>query len=171
VKERWKEIFDGYYEISSYGRVRRAKPGQGAKVGRLIGGYVDKNNPYVKVCIGLPGRRKTFYVHQLVSKIFLGPCPPGKEPNHIDGDKTNNRSDNFGYLTRRKNVEHAIRLGLRDTAGVKNVNAKLTEEMVKRIRHCYGQRSATQAELAEEFDVSQVTIFQVLTRRTWRHVK
>jgi hypothetical protein len=53
--------------------------------------------------------------HQLVTLAFHGfPPSDGKkyEPNHINGDKHNNRPDNLEWMTRSQNVQHAFDSGL-----------------------------------------------------------
>jgi hypothetical protein len=161
VKETWKSIFDGYYEVSDLGKVRRAKPGPHTRVGKLVKiGY--KSSPYGMVVLSANCRRKTCYVHILVARAFLGPCPRGKEVNHRDGKKKNCRLGNLEYLTRRQNVQHAIKLGL--TVPV----CKLSEKEVGQIRAEYTPRIVTQRMLAERFKVSESAIWFVLHRWTWK---
>lgn len=54
-------------------------------------------------------------IHQLVCVTYHG-LPPNDgyiyEPNHIDGDKHNNRPDNLEWATRSKNAQHAVDNGL-----------------------------------------------------------
>lgn len=64
--------------------------------------------PYVFLCD--KGKRKKFYVHQLVMLTFVGPRPAGMEIRHLDGDPTNNCLENLEYGTHSQNnydiVEH-----------------------------------------------------------------
>ena len=53
--------------------------------------------------------------------------------------------------------------------GQRKVGSTLTEFVVLEIRRLYGQ-GMTQADLAERSGVSQKTISQILTRKTWRDV-
>jgi len=109
--ERWKPCFEGYYEVSDIGRVRRIKPGSGTRKGRILNPPISKSG-YRDAQVTI--RRKTLrsFVHRLVAKAFLGPCPPGKQVNHKDGVKTNNRVENLEYVTHKENALHAYRLGL-----------------------------------------------------------
>lgn len=50
-------------------------------------------------------------VHRLMADCFELPGE-GKEINHIDGIKTNNRKDNLEWVTRQGNMDHAIQKGL-----------------------------------------------------------
>jgi hypothetical protein len=51
------------------------------------------------------------WVHHLVLLAFRGPCPPGYERCHQDGNPSNNALGNLSYGTRRDNVLDAIRHG------------------------------------------------------------
>lgn len=43
-------------------------------------------------------------VHRLVLEAFIGPCPPGCEGCHNDGDPTNNRLENLRWDTHAANM-------------------------------------------------------------------
>jgi hypothetical protein len=49
-------------------------------------------------------------------------------------------------------------------------NARLTPDAVREIRRRFDAGTATQTELAHEFNVSKITVFDVVHRKTWRHV-
>ncbi len=53
------------------------------------------------------------FVHRLVAQYFCDGYAEGLVVNHIDGDKTNNRSSNLEWVTRSENDLHAFSLGLR----------------------------------------------------------
>lgn len=56
--------------------------------------------------------RKFIRVHRLVAEAFIPkpPCGPDEilEPNHINGDKKDNRVENLEWVTRSQNMHHAI---------------------------------------------------------------
>ena len=54
--------------------------------------------------------------------------------------------------------------------GERNGHAKLTEELVRGVRAAYAAGGVTQRELAAHFGVSQMTVSDLVTRRTWKHV-
>lgn len=56
---------------------------------------------------GVSTSRDWIRVHQLVAAAFIGPKPKGKEVNHKDGNKKNNRADNLEYCTRSENILHS----------------------------------------------------------------
>lgn len=50
------------------------------------------------------GATKRQWVHRLVLSAFTGPCPPGMECCHNDGDPSNNRPENLRWDTRSSNA-------------------------------------------------------------------
>ena len=111
MQEQWKPFAEGNYEASNHGRVRRRTPGKKTWAGRMlklnIGGM-----GYHRVGPSIDGKNVLMYVHHIVAQLFIGPCPVGKEINHIDGNKLNNRVDNLEYVTHKENMRHARDMGL-----------------------------------------------------------
>lgn len=56
--------------------------------------------------------QKNRQVHRLVLEAFVGPCPPGMEACHNDGDHTNNRLSNLRWDTRSSNMLDLTRHGV-----------------------------------------------------------
>lgn len=120
--EGWCPVlgYEGLYEVSSQGRVRRI--GRAARAGKGRGGGVVRGRiltstlyrkGYRKVQLWRDGCWRNVGIHQLVAAVFIGPCPKGHEINHKDGVKHNNCTDNLEYVTRSGNVKHAYMTGLR----------------------------------------------------------
>src|SRR5271157_4213425 len=174
MKEIWKSIYKGYYEVSNLGRVRRIKPGSpNTYVGKILKVH-NKKDSYVKVQLYriVDGKRyrKPYEVHVLVAKKFIGPCHVGKEVNHKDLDKSNNRVDNLEYVTSKGNKEHAVRHGVcygRDQHGERNAAAKLDFNTVSKIRKLYGSGNYSQPKLAKKFNVTQPTVCYIVNNKTW----
>lgn len=168
--EIWKIIdsLDGYYEASSYGRIRRAKPGIGTFVGRILKPVKAKN--YLVVPIRYNGIRKTMYVHDLVCEAFKGPKPKGYDVNHKgkNGDKTNNCIKNLEYTTRLKNIRHCINVLGKHNKGCKNGMSQLKENDIIFIRrHFISGKNGNYKFLANIFHVSPFTIHNIVSRRTY----
>lgn len=83
------------YEISSYGRCRRALGGRGAVAGRILTPMLREG--YVRYNIRRPGTRWVS-AHQLVATAFIGPTPSGYVVDHINKRTTDNRVENLRYL-------------------------------------------------------------------------
>jgi hypothetical protein len=97
-----------------------------------------------------------------VAETFLGPCPPGHECAHGDGDRTNAHLANLRWATPTENNgdKHAhgtIRRGER------NPVAKLTNAEVARIK----RDTRTQCEIAAAYGVSQSSVSRIRNNKTW----
>lgn len=107
-KIKWKYIegYEGLYEVSYCGKVRRHK-NNSTNIIKQSGSRL-----YFVVVLSKSGVCKGYYVHRLVAKTFH-PNPENKpEVNHIDGDKRNNHGDNLEWVTRSEQIKHAYRIGL-----------------------------------------------------------
>ena len=54
--------------------------------------------------------KKDFLVHRLVLEAFVGPCPEGKECDHINRKKGDNRVVNLRWVTVGKYEKRCVRL-------------------------------------------------------------
>jgi len=90
------------------------------------------------------GRRKKFRVHRLVAESFVENPHGLSWVNHINGDKSDNRSENLEWVTPHRNTMHSLRSGLQKT--------KLNETQVRVIRHLRGHMAY--AEIGRLFGVS-----------------
>lgn len=171
-QERWKPIdgFDGRYEVSDLGRIRRMpwewgyeRNGKWRTVrnpGGILAGHIAKYNKgqtnYVVVGLSRDGKAKLFLVHRLVLEAFVGPCPEGLEGRHFDGDGTNNRLDNLRWDTHRANHVDTVRQGRfiphPQPFGEEHPNAKLSNAQVAEIR--LRPRTDTHTAIAKEYGVS-----------------
>jgi hypothetical protein len=161
-------VLGGDYEVSSRGRVRRARPGRCTYVGRVMRPTLMKIG-YYRVGVTIGGRNVPSYVHRLVAQAFLGPCPDGYEVNHIDGRKTNNRPANLEYVTHGGNMRHARRIGL-TPVGERVASAILTPAAVRGVRSLRALGRAW-AEIAKRYGVHPRTVRDVGNGKTWRHVR
>lgn len=90
------------YEVSSDGRVRsNSKLCKGREL------KLHNSNGYLACGVG----RRTWRVHQLVARAFLGEQPKGYHVNHINGDRLDNRVANLEYVTAGDNVRDMFRNG------------------------------------------------------------
>jgi hypothetical protein len=167
--EEWKPVvgYEGWYEVSNLGRVKRVMPGKGTKR-PILSPYTAKvGYKMVTLSHGTIPTRKKWYVHHLVTEAFQGPRPPDKVVNHKDAEKVNNLPVNLEYVPQRENVQHACRLGLHPR-GERNGHAKLTEEDVREIRELRG--AFTVRELGELYGINSGSISDIQNRKRWRHV-
>lgn len=154
-----------WYEISKGGQIRSKHPRR--KTPLLL--KPTLSHGYQTVKLYRQGERQTHTIAQLVMKTFVGSPPIGKEVNHRNGNKTDNRLENLEYVTRSENQLHANRTGLRTPQrGSKHGMSKLTEEIVREIRAL--PKEVTHSEIANIYHVDRTTIREVRQHISWRHV-
>lgn len=107
MQEDWKDIngFEGYYQISNFGRVKsvervvKRKNGTIMKVSEKIRKLFYTTDNYSYVVLSKNGKHKTFLVHRLVAENFLS--NPNNLPcvNHKDENKQNDCVDNLEWCS------------------------------------------------------------------------
>ena len=107
--EEWRPVpgAEGYYSVSSLGRVRSEPlphPCVGRQRGRVLKLSRDSKGYLIfKLC--LPGERgRTTKAHRAVAAAFLGPPAGDAQVNHRNGDKSDNRPENLEYVSCRENI-------------------------------------------------------------------
>lgn len=174
--EEWRAVrgYEGSYEVSDAGRVRtldrtitRSDGGKRRIAGRIRRAQLNPAG-YSCVVLSLHGAGTTRTVHRLVAEAFI--LNPGRRPhiNHINGVKTDNRAENLEWVTPKENVDHAIRIGLTDNTGAKNVRAVLTEAQAAEALRLAG--TTTRKRIAEALGVSLGCVRDVISGRTWTHL-
>jgi len=80
LSEEWRQVvgYEGYYEVSSHGRVRRMKAYYGTYVGRIMSISYSDGYAYVHLCKN--DRKRKRGVHILVAEAFHGRRPRNKFP-------------------------------------------------------------------------------------------
>lgn len=116
---------------------------------------------------GASGKRN-FYIHRLVLEAFVGPCPPGHEGCHNNGDRTDNRPGNLRWATHRENVIDREAHGS-NPKGIRNGQAKLDEAQVQAIRKMRADGQQYK-DIAAKFGVSGGAVGMIIKGKTWRHV-
>lgn len=171
--EEWHPLvgWEGWYEVSDLGRVRRIAPAPHGGMGfpgRLLKSCL-LNTGYLVVHLSREGKSKSVHVHRAVAEAFLGPCPVGHEVNHRNGIKADNRMVNLEWATASRNTRHAFATGLYlPPRGEGHANTKLTEADVLAIRAAAGKIPGK--DLARQYGVSPQTISRVLHRESWKHL-
>ena len=122
MPEIWKPVkdFEGLYEVSNFGNVRRVW-----RYGRQWVGICKPKltkDGYLETTLIKNSKPKFIRTHRLVAFAFCENPHNKPEVNHIDGNKHNNRADNLEWVTASENQKHAYKLGLQKVSGgaVKN---------------------------------------------------
>jgi hypothetical protein len=117
--------FEGYYQISNYGRIKSLKRNSSCCYGKErvlkekeIYPCIDKNG-YFRIMLSKNKDKKRFYIHELVARAFCKNYKEGKIIHHIDYNKTNNFFQNL-YICDRK--EHRT---------IHNLTDRLVTKLVK----------------------------------------
>lgn len=137
ASEAWVPIkdYEGIYEISDMGRVRRL-PGYRAKITRVLNGSVNGN--YIMATLSINDIHDRRLIHRIVGEHFI-PNPDNKPfINHLDADPSNNRKSNLEWSTQSENIQHAHKLG--NMGGIKSGVSKFDEVDIlsMRLKYAYG---------------------------------
>ena len=191
--EVWRVFRDGFYEVSSFGNVRRAKPGIATFVGRPLRPTMSATG-YAQVQLG----DSRLYVHRVVAEAFTGPIPTGMVINHKDLDKLNNRLSNLECISPAANSQHALanrkrvkgptkpkaplkgpqvgdkhwsrRTPEKMARGERQGGSKLTAEKVTAMR-ARAAAGEVQSDLAREYGISVAQMSRIVRGLRWAHVK
>lgn len=116
AEELWKTIkgYEGLYEVSDQGRVKSINRKRTNCRGRVQSFKETILKPeivfdgYMRVNLCQNGRQKHFRVATLVFEAFNGPIPEGKELDHINGERTDNRLENLRVVSHLENCWNPI---------------------------------------------------------------
>jgi hypothetical protein len=104
MTEQWRPIPDWErYEVSDQGRVRNRR-------GQRLSVWVGTRG-YLRVRLHQAGSARNLAVHRLVLSAFVGPCPPGMEGCHENGDRSNCSLGNLRWDTPSSNAHDRVRHG------------------------------------------------------------
>lgn len=142
---------------------KRLRPGKTGKCGHLT------------IALRKDGRMKSYYVHRLVLLAFVGSCLEGQECRHLDGKPANNVLNNLCWGTSKENSQDSIRHGTTPKGkpglrGERNGMSTTTDATVREIRRMYATGKYTAVALSKVFNVSASAVYDVVARRTWRHI-
>lgn len=178
---KWVQGYEGLYKVSNLGNVKTFN-WRNAKKEAILKPATNKNG-YLQVALQKDGKLKSFKVHRLVAQSFLLNLENKPQVNHKDCNKKNNRVDNLEWCTPKENTTHAIKMGVfvfqsseksinkYIKRGELNGGALLTDAKVKEIRSKFIPRKYTRKMLASEYNVKESTIKDVLSYKSWKHIK
>ena len=99
--------YEGYYKISSNGKVWSVRNQCYLKVHKNKSGY-----NWVWIQGSTRKERNHFYLHRLVAQSFISNPENKLEVNHKDGNKDNCDYTNLEWMTHKENIIHGHQTGL-----------------------------------------------------------
>lgn len=159
-EEQWLSVpgFEDYYQVSDLGRVRSlSRP---MHPGRVLKQRPLPKTGYLQVTLSVNSIPKVCYVHRLVAAAFIGPCPPGMEVRHGDGNPANNTPGNLSYSTHLVNMSDTLAHGTR-AAGGRHGSASVTDADAAVIREKWA-RGERITDLAVAFSTNKPTISRII---------
>ncbi len=162
--EEWKPIvgYEGLYEVSNRGRVKRIKSGRGARAGYVLKPYPNGMPGYLCVSLYRDSVLGKPLVSRLVAEAFLVEPILGMAVHHIDENPANNFASNLQVIPQ---PEHARS----HNRGTGAPMAKLNDDAVREIRALLAS-GQLQRKIAKVYGVDKQTISCIKTGRTWAHV-
>lgn len=112
--EIWKPVvgYEGTYEVSNEGRVRRVSAASGTRPGWVLKPIQQKSRGgYLSVHLHSAGKRRALArVHRIVAEAFHGTSDLPLV-RHLDGNPKNNRPENLAWGTPAENAADRVRHG------------------------------------------------------------
>lgn len=175
MDEQWRPVrgYEGIYEVSNLGQVKRIAPWGDGRANRIRG--IRHLNPkkYMRITLYWNRTKKEFPVHRLVFEAFSGPIPEGCQINHKNGRKHDNRPENLEAMTPSENQKHSYRVLNRvkvTLPGSDHFNAKLTNADVLEIRRLKAA-GLFGADIAARFGIHKNHVYDIVNGKRWGWLK
>ena len=112
---------------------------------------------------------KSFFVHCLVLRTFIGPCPEGMEGCHNNGNPSDNRLSNLRWDSHKNNQQDMVTHGKASFRGASNPRTQLTPEDIRNIRQAVANGESFTA-VAKKFHITYRGVRSIIKRITWAHL-
>jgi hypothetical protein len=179
--ETWKPLqFAGWkqlrkkYALSSHGRVASYTEDI-IEDGKLLNGSLTTG--YKTLNLHRPGNNGTLYIHREIAKLFI----PKKSSKHkfvihINHQKTDNAVKNLKWATLEEMIEHQqnspAKQAYKKVQANRTVGLKLSLTQVKTIKKTLLSKGRTMTikQLAEKYNVSEMTLYRIKSGENWSRI-
>lgn len=163
------------YGLSTHGRIASYREDI-MKDGKLLNGSLTTG--YRTLNLHRPGNQGTLYIHREIAKLFLKrPSSKHKYVIHKNHNKLDNSVKNLKWATLDEMIEHQqgspAKIAYKKRQANREVGLKLTAAQVKKIKDSLNNknRRLTIKQLAEKYDVSEMTMYRIKSGENWARVK
>lgn len=171
--EEWRPVvgYEQDYAVSSKGRVKRLRftNRHGTIQRERLRVISTCGNGYRSVLLYINNMKPVRkLIHRLICEAFHGPCPPGHQCGHRDGDPSNNVPSNLRWITAKENAADKHRHGT-TCRGERARSAVLKEDDVRVIRKrlAEGDRGT---DIANDYGVTRSLISKINVGKYWKHI-
>ncbi len=180
--ETWKPLtFSGWrqlrnrYAVSSAGRIASYKSDI-LKDGKILSGSLTTG--YRTLNLHRPDNKGTLYIHREMAKLFLKkPLNGYQYVVHRNHNKLDNNIKNLKWATLQQMIGHQqdspAKIAYKEKQANRTEGLKLTAAQVKKIKgvlHSKG-RTVTIKKLAENYGVSEMTMYRIKSGENWGRIK
>jgi hypothetical protein len=180
--EIWKPlVFSGWrhlrnrYAVSSTGRIASYKQDV-EKDGKLLRGSLTTG--YRTLNLHRPTKKGTLYIHREMATIFLKrSSPKHKYVIHRNHKKLDNDIKNLRWATLEQMIGHQqdspAKIAYKEKQANRTEGLKLTAAQVKKIKSILSSRNRniTIKKLAENYGVSEMTMYRIKSGENWARIK
>ena len=167
VEEKIFNVLGVDYIVASNGKIYSTKNIGRGKYHKEIT-QRENEDGYMTVTVGKNDNRTKMSVHRIVAMAFIENPDNLPEVDHIDNDRKNNDVSNLQWISSCDNKSKIpFETRSKNTSGMKNGRAKLTDEDVIEIRRLYNE-GMRKYEIANKFHRGWSTIHNIIINNTWK---
>jgi len=163
------------YALSTQGRIASYKEDI-IKDGKLLNGSLTTG--YRTLNLHRPGNQGTLYIHREIAKLYLKrPSSKHKYVIHKNHNKLDNSIKNLKWATLDEMIEHQqgspAKIAYKKRQANREIGLKLTAVQVKKIKDSLNNknRRLTIKQLADKYEVSEMTMYRIKSGENWGRVK
>lgn len=180
--EVWKNLqFPGWkdlrkkYAVSNMGRMASYATNVNED-GKLLSGSLTTG--YKSLNLHRPDSKGTLYIHREIARLFLKkPSVKHKFVIHLNHNKQDNKVTNLKWATQEEVAVHQqlspAKIAYKKLQSSRSIGLKLNATQVKAIKKIMAdpKRKLTFRQLAEKYDVSEMTLYRIKSGENWGKVK